>query len=110
MITLCPFFEAIPFGEPKILHQLNFPTYSLSALERANSPGTKFLGETFENRNTLENKNGQSLFVSNSYNQGPPPSQIVNQAKKHYFAESAVIERSNYHNILSTHVLLLWLS
>lgn len=53
-----------------ILHLKNFQPHFLSALTRANSPGTKFLGETFENRNMLGNRNGQSLFASNSYSQG----------------------------------------
>lgn len=65
-----------------ILHLKNFQPHFLSALTRANSPGTKFLGETFENRNMLGNRNGQSLFASNSYSQGPTPFQKAHQAEK----------------------------
>lgn len=79
-----------------IHHQKNFRPNSLSALARANSLETKFLGETFENRNMLGNKSGQSLSVSNSYSRGPTPSQKVNQVKMHCCFESATTERSNY--------------
>lgn len=87
-----------------ILHLKNFQPHFLSALTRANSPGTKFLGETFENRNMLGNRNGQSLFASNSYSQGPTPFQKANQAEKHYYFENAEIEHSNYQDILARHV------
>lgn len=87
-----------------ILHPRNFQLYFLSALARVNYPETKFLGETFETPNMSENRNGQSLSASNSYTQGPTPSQIANQVKMRCCFESAVTERSNYQDTHAKHV------